>query len=259
MDLNRRKFINLAMAGAAATALTPATFAQATAEPKIKALVFDAFPIFDPRPIFDLADDLFPGRGAELSNIWRARQFEYTWLRSLGGKYVDFWQVTEDSLQFAAKLLKINLSSLKRSQLVQAYLALKPWPEVPDALTALKKAGFKLAFLSNFTPQMLDSAIHSSGLDGVFDEVISTDRAKTYKPATQAYQLALDVLKLSREEILFVPYAGWDAAGAKWFGYKTFWVNPMGLPGEELGVTPDASGSTLKDLVNYLTPTNPAA
>jgi len=252
MSFTRREFLNLTVAGVSAGILAPQALAQASGQRKIKAVVFDAFPIFDPRPIFKLVEQLFPEKGVELGNLWRTRQFEYCWLRSLAQNYADFWQVTEDALVFSAKMLKLELDAPKRTQLMQAYLALKPWPEVTAELANLKQAGFRLGFLSNFTLHMLATAIQSSKLDDVFEQVISTDEAKTYKPAPRAYQQAMDTFKLSREEILFVPFAGWDAAGAKWFGYPTFWVNRLNTPLEGLGTVPDGMGANLKDLVAYL-------
>jgi 2-haloacid dehalogenase len=120
------------------------------------------------------------------------------------------------------------------------------------ALGRLKKSAVQLALLSNFTPAMLDACIRSSGLDGMFEQVLSTDRAKTYKPDPHAYQLGTDSLKLKREEILFVAFAGWDAAGAKAFGYPTFWVNRLKVPVEELGEVPDGRGNDLSDLHEFL-------
>jgi 2-haloacid dehalogenase len=135
---------------------------------------------------------------------------------------------------------------------MQAYFELRAWPDVPPALAGLKKRGLRLAFLSNMTPKMLASNIKSAKLDGIFDQVLSTDPIRTYKPDPRAYQMAIDALGLKREEILFVPFAGWDAAGAKWFGYRTFWVNRLGLPPEELGVAVDASASSLSDIEKFL-------
>lgn len=252
MSLRRRQFLNL-VAGAAATGLLISTsLSQAATKPKLKAIAFDAFPIFDPRPVFALGEKLFPGRGAELGNAWRTRQFEYQWLRALSGRYADFWQATEDALVFSAKLLKLDLSPEKRQQLMQAYLALKAWPDVPVALQSLRSAGFRLAFLSNATPKILEAGIKNSGLEGVFEHVLSTDRLGTYKPDPRAYQMAIDAFKLKREEIVFVAFAGWDVAGAKWFGYPTFWVNRLNMPVEELGVAPDAIGKDLTDLVRFV-------
>lgn len=251
MPLNRREFLNLA-AASVAMAMLSAMPARAAGQQKIKAIAFDAFPIFDPRPVFALAEQLFPGHGVELSNLWRTRQFEYQWLRALSGQYADFWHATEDSLQFAADSLKLELTPDKRTRLMDAYLQLKAWPEVPAALAALKASGVRLAVLSNATPAILDASIKNSGLAGVFEHVLSTDSIKTYKPDPRAYQLAVDAFGLHKEEILFVAFAGWDAAGAKAFGYPTFWVNRLGLPPEQLGVSPDGAGKNLDDLTGFV-------
>ena len=253
MPINRREFVTL-IAGAAATSFlaTPSLAAGRPPVPKIKAIAFDAFPIFDPRPVFALVEQLFPDHGAELSNAWRTRQFEYTWLRSMSGRYADFWQVTEDALVYAAKALKLELTSEKRRTLMQAYLDLRIWPDVAPALKVLRNSNLRLGFLSNFTPQMLNAGIRNAGLDGVFEQVLSTDRVKAYKPDPRAYQIGVDAFGLSREEILFVAFAGWDAAGAKSFGYPTFWANRMNLPAEELGVAPDAVGRDLLELTKWI-------
>jgi len=252
MSLNRRQLLKLMAGSAAASLLTTSILAQAAKQPDIKAVAFDAFPIFDPRPIFALVETLFPGKGKELSNAWRIRQFEYQWLRALSGQYVDFWQATEDGLLFAVKQLKLEMSDEKREQIMNAYLNLKPWPDVIPALKSLKELKLRLAFLSNMTPKMLKTNMHNSGLDEYFEHVISTDSAKTYKPDPRAYQLGVDTLKLKREEIAFAAFAGWDVAGAKWFGYPTFWVNRVGFPSEELGVTPDGTGKSLVQLVDFV-------
>lgn len=250
--MKRRDFLNLAAASLAAGALESAPPAYAAANPQIRAVAFDAFPIFDPRPVFALAEQLFPGKGNELGNAWRTRQFEYQWLRALSGHYSDFWQVTEDALVFAARMLKLDLTAEKRRELMGAYLALKAWPDVPPALQALRSAGLRLAFLSNATPKILDSGIRNSGLQGVFEHVLSTDAVRTYKPDPKAYRMGIDAFGLRREEIAFVAFAGWDVAGAKWFGYPTFWVNRMNLPLEELGAAPDATGGSLAELVDFV-------
>jgi len=218
----------------------------------IRAVAFDAFPILDPRPVFALVDELYPERGVDLSNVWRTRQFEYTWLRTISRRYSDFWQVTDDALVFAAKAVKVDLTPEKRARLMEAYLKLRCWPEVPAALRSLRKAGFQLAFLSNMTARMLEAGIRNSQLDGVFDHVLTADRVRAYKPDPRAYRMGLDAFGLNPDQILFAAFAGWDAAGAKSFGYPTFWVDRQSQPAEELGVTPDAIGGNLNDLVAYL-------
>lgn len=251
MPFERRQFLSLAAAGIA-TGLFTTPFAQAAGNPKIKAIVFDAFPVFDPRPVFALAEQLFPGKGAALSAAWRTRQFEYQWLHVIYGRYVDFWQATDDALVFSAQMLKLDLSPEKHSALMNAYLNLTAWPDAPPALRELKRRGYKLAFLSNATPKILDAGIQNAELTGLFDRVLSTDAIRTFKPDPRAYEMAMDAFKLPRAEILFVAFAGWDAAGAKSFGYPTYWVNRLGLPAEQLGFLPDGTGKSLTDLVAFV-------
>lgn len=226
--------------------------AQRELEPSFKAIAFDAFPIFDPRPIARLAEDIYPGRGAELMSTWRARQFEYQWLRALAGQYVDFMQATEESLVFATEQLGLELSEESRRRLMSSYMNLSTWPDAVESVKALREAGLRLVFLSNMTEPMLSAGLEKADLTGDFEAVFSTDQVRSYKPDPKAYGIAAEKLKLSREEILFVAFAGWDAAGAKWFGYPTFWVNRLGGPMEELGVTPDAAGEDLQALVEYV-------
>ena len=252
MPLDRREFLNAAALGIVANALPPALTRAPASGRAIRAVAFDAFPIFDPRPVFGLVEKIFPGRGAELANAWKARQFEYQWLRALGGRYVDFWQATEDALTFAAHSLQLEMTDGQRAQLMNGYLDLRAWPEVPAALQRLKSAGLRLGFLSNMTPALLDAGIRNAGLDGMFEHVLSTDAIHSYKPDPRAYELGTKAFGLAKEEILFAPFAGWDAAGAKWFGYRTFWVNRAGSPEEQLGVAPDGVGRDLNELVAYL-------
>jgi 2-haloacid dehalogenase len=227
--------------------------AQAVSEPRFKVIAFDAFPIFDPRPIADLAEETFPGKGSELMNAWRARQFEYQWLRALAEQYVDFLQATEEGLVFAARSLDLDLTDARKDRLMSTYRNLSVWPDAVPSVKALREAGFRLVFLSNMTEEMLENGLEKANLRDEFEAIYSTDAVRSYKPARKAYQIAVDGLDLSREEILFVAFAGWDAAGAEWFGYPTYWVNRLGSPREELGVSPDAEGPDLKALVEYVT------
>jgi 2-haloacid dehalogenase len=254
MSRNRREFLNLMAGFTAASALRPSRSVLAAKAQKTKAVLFDAFPIFDPSPVFTLAEELFPSKGAELSDLWRNRQFEYTWLRALSRHYEDFWQVTEESLVFAARTLKLDLTAERRERLMNAYLALRPWLDVPAALNSLTGAGLRLGLLSNLTANMLDACIKSSGLEGKFQYVLSTDLVKTYKPDARAYQMGLDALRLRREEVVFVAFAGWDAAGAKWFGYPTFWANRRRQLAVEMGVQPDVTADDLTGLMNFVRP-----
>ncbi|MDR3465212.1 MAG: haloacid dehalogenase type II [Xanthobacteraceae bacterium] len=248
-QVDRRRLLRLATSAAAASTLAPA----ARAQPRARAVAFDGFVIFDPRPVATLAEELFPGKGEPLAALWRIRQFEYTWLRTLTGRYTDFWTVTRDALTYAAAATKVELTEGARDRLMQAFLTLKAYPDVADGLRALRDAGLRLAFLSNLTEHMLESAVASAGLDGLFEQNLSTDRVRAFKPDPRAYQMGIDVLGLSREEIVFAAFGGWDAAGAKSFGYRTFWANRLRLPVEELDVRPDAIGDNLQDLVRFAT------
>jgi 2-haloacid dehalogenase len=252
MSLNRREFLKLAGEGIAAGLLASSPWALAVSESKVKAIAFDAFTVFDPHSVSALAEKLFPGKGVDLSNAWRTRQFEYTWLRTICHRYADFWKVTDDALVFAAKLLKLELSPDKRHQLMNAYLELKPYPDVLPALKSLRSAGMRLAFLSNMTSAMLASATKSSGLEGIFEHALSTDAVKAYKPDPRAYQMGIDAFGLKVNEIAFCAFGGWDAVGAKSFGYPTYWADRLSLPTEELDILPDAIGANLADLENFV-------
>ena len=245
MLVDRREFVTLT----AATMVAPTAFA---AERPIKAIAFDGFPIIDSRPVFAKAEEMFPDKGRALSEAWRTRLFEYTWLRTLGGRYQDFWHVTEDSLVLAAKLTRIELAATQRDALMQSWLGLKAWGDVAQALKELKAAGIRMAFLANLTAPMLDAVVKNAGLEGFFEPHLSTDRVNVFKPDPRAYQMGPDAFRLSKEEIAFAAFAGWDVAGAKWFGYPTFWVNRMNAPVEELGVASDGTGSGMAELVKFV-------
>jgi len=247
MAIDRRRFLDLSAASIVASALPPVRL-PVRVGPRFRAVAFDGFAVFDPRPIASLADALFPGKGGELMSAWRSRQFEYQWLRALGGRYEDFWRTTEESLVFAAAQARLELTKANRERLMGAYLELTAWPDAREALLALHGAGVRLAFLSNMTEKMLESGIRNAGLDRLFEHVLSTDAIRSYKPDPRAYQMAVDRFGLRKEEILYVAFAGWDAAGARWFGYTTLWTNRLGLPAEELAAIPDETRRDLADL-----------
>jgi 2-haloacid dehalogenase len=249
MPITRRDTLGLAASMLAAALMPSVSRAE---DATIEVVLFDAFPVFDPRPIFENLETVAPGRGKKLGDLWRTRQFEYTWIRTVAGEYEDFWKVSRDALVYAAEATNVSLSPRQVDKIMRGYLELKAWPEAPAALQTLKDEGFRLAFLSNFTPRMLNSAIESAGLKDLFERALSTDAVNSFKPDPRAYRFAIEVLGTPRDRILFVPFAGWDAAGAKWFGYETFWVNRLETPPEELGVKADGMGSNLDDLVEYL-------
>src|SRR5215510_15149334 len=192
MPLNRREFLSLGAGSVATSLLVTTPLAQAGTKLPIKAIAFDAFTTFDPRPVFALAERLFPSKGAELSNAWRIRQFEYQWLRALAGHYADFWQATEEALVFAANLLKLDLSADKRDRLMRAHLELQAWPDAGPALRSLRDSGVRLALLSNATPGMLDAWTRRSSLENIYEYVLSTNTIRTYKPDPRAYQMGVE-------------------------------------------------------------------
>ncbi len=218
---------------------------------RIKALVFDAYgTLFDVHSVVSACNESFPGQGAALSQAWRAKQLEYTWLRSLMGRYEDFWRVTESALQFACKSLGLECPPARRARLMEAYLHLDPFPEVRQALSNL--SDYSLAILSNGSPRMLRAAVESAGFKGVFSRVISVDEAKIYKPSPRVYRLAPEKLHVAKTAIGFVSSNGWDVIGAKSFGFWTCWVNRSRAPADELGFAADGTVNTLTDLVDAL-------
>jgi 2-haloacid dehalogenase len=222
--------------------------------PEIQALAFDAYgTLFDLRPLGTLCQELFPGRGAELGRLWRAKQVEYAWLLTLTGLYEDFWHVTDAALTFACRALGLSCPSATRDRLMDAYLHLRPYPDVIPALKALSE--FTLVIVSNGTPQMLHAAVARAGLEGMFSHIISVEEAKAYKPSPQAYRLACQKTGLDKDRIGFVSSNAWDVIGAKAFGYWTCWVNRDDSPGEELGFVPDLTVLSLPELAEHTTPT----
>jgi 2-haloacid dehalogenase len=213
--------------------------------------VFDAYgTLFDVHSVVSLCDELFLGHGVALSQLWRAKQLEYSWLRSLMGHYENFWRVTESALVFACKSLQLTCGPAERARLMRAYLALKPFPEVREALAAL--ADFRLAILSNGTPRMLGAAVKSCGLEGIFRHVISVDGVETYKPSPVVYELATRTLKVDKPAMGFVSSNSFDVNGAKAFGFWTCWVNRSDAYPDELGFKPDATVKALTELVDAL-------
>ncbi|MBU6492165.1 MAG: haloacid dehalogenase type II [Burkholderiales bacterium] len=217
------------------------------------AIVFDAYgTLFDVYSVAALAEKVYPGRGEQLSQIWRAKQLEYCFLRTAGNRYENFWSVTRSALRYAAQRLSLSLTSEVCEQLMDAYLHLAPFPENLAVLRSLKDLGVKLAILSNGTRSMLEAAVHSAGMEGLFSHVLSVDPIRKFKPDPQVYQLACDALGSPASRIIFVSSNGWDVSGAGWFGFRTFWVNRRRDPIEQLSNTPWQIGDTLTDLLRNL-------
>jgi 2-haloacid dehalogenase len=214
----------------------------------IRAMVFDAYgTLFAVASAAERArDDLGP-RWQTLADTWRAKQLQYTWLRSLMGRHADFWQVTGDALDFALETMGIRDSDL-RARLMALYEHLGPYPEVRETLERLRAGGLRLAVLSNGTPRMLSAAAESAKLDHLLDAILSVEEVGIYKPHPSVYQLAVDRLRVPAPEIAFVSSNGWDAHGAKVFGFRVAWCNRTGQPLECLPGEPDVEIRTLAEL-----------
>lgn len=249
MAISRRRMLQVSAAGGFMALAASKTLA--ISQPRTRAVFFDAFAIFDPGSVSLVAKNAFGDRSEEFMRIWRTKQFEYTWLRNSGGVYKNFWDVTRDALGFAEQQLGLRLQPDTRRSLLNSYLKLQPWPDVPAGIEILRSKGLKLGILSNFTDAMLDSNIENAvGLK--LDVCLSTDAVRRFKPDPQAYAIGEDALKLPREEIIYVAFAGWDAAGAAWFGYRTFWLNRLRAVEEHLDTSIAAAGTQFDDLVKFL-------
>lgn len=220
---------------------------------EISALVFDAYgTLFDVHSVTRVADSLFPGKGALLSQAWRSKQLEYTWLRSLMGRYEDFSRVTASSLEWAIESLGLDTDESARRALIDEYRKLATFPEVPAAIERLAQSR-PLAILSNGHPDMLHAVVEHNGLTDRFrGGVLSVHAAKIFKPDASVYRIAEERLGVPRALMGFVSSNGWDVAGAKSFGFRAFWVNRAGAPVERLGVRPDATVRNLGELAELV-------
>lgn len=251
MKIRRREFIGLL----SAAGIGASGFSERVAFPKtgrIQAIAIDAFVVFDPRPIAESTEELFPGRGKEFANLWRTRQFEYTWLRTIGNRYKDFRQVTEDALNHVASELRISLTETQRERLLAMYGRLPVWPDVPETLAELRRRNIRMAFLSNLSATMLDSNLAAVKLSEFFEPHLTTDRVQSFKPSPAAYEMGPNGFGLDLPEIAFAASASWDAVGAKWFGYPTVWVNRTNAQSEHLDIQADAMTPKFKGVAEWL-------
>jgi 2-haloacid dehalogenase len=211
-----------------------------------RAFVFDAYgTLFDVHSVV-AALQLVTADAEAVSLQWRAKQLEYTWLRSLMGSYADFWAVTDEALRFALKRFGIRVTPDQHAALLEAYLHLSAYPEIPGTLAAL--APRPCLILSNGSPRMLEAAVASSGLAGQFTHLLSADLVKAYKPDPRVYALAFNALGLPKEAIVFVSSNSFDVMGAKAYGFQVAWVNRTNTQADELGLAADIVLSRLDDL-----------
>jgi 2-haloacid dehalogenase len=214
----------------------------------IRACIFDAYgTLFDFSSAVKRCCILPDDKRERLTSLWRKKQVQYTWLRTIQGRYTDFWSVTEDALDFALDSLDLADQTL-RKLLMNSYLSLEPFPEVAEVLVSLRRAGFVTAILSNGSPHMLDSIVCAAGLTGLFDSVLSADAVKLYKTHPRVYQYALDSLGVRAEEVSFQSSNAWDAHGASDFGMQVVWCNRYGQRAERLPGSPQHEIRTLSEL-----------
>lgn len=217
----------------------------------IKTCIFDAY-----GTLFDVASaarqlseqpgqEEFARHAAKLSNDWRLKQLQYTWLRAITGAHTDFWQVTQDGLDFALEASGLDGDAKLRETLLALYWELQAYPEVPAMLKRLQEQGKNVAILSNGSPAMLEAAVDRAGLNNLLDEVLSVESVGVFKPHRSVYELVGKTFGCSPKQVLFVSSNGWDAAGAAGFGFQTVWVNRAGDPMDRLPWTPQ---TVLSDL-----------
>jgi 2-haloacid dehalogenase len=212
----------------------------------LEALVFDAYgTLFDVHSVMRRCESLYPGRHVQLSQLWRAKQLEYTWLRSLMRRYAPFSTVTREALAHSCEALGLELTAERMEALMAEYNMLAAYADVPKALSSL--GAVKKAILSNGSPDMLEPLVAHSGLE--LDALISVHEVGIFKPAPAVYELALRRLDVAKEKIGFVSSNCWDALGAKSFGFTVFWLNRAGAPLERLGFKPDRIVERLDEIL----------
>lgn len=237
--------------------------------------VFDAYgTLYDVQSVASATEDAFPGHGEAITQIWRLKQLEYTWLRSLMGRYKDFWTVTGKSLAYTLKSLGLEAAPETFESILKRYLHLRPYPEALEALEGLRRQGHRLAILSNGSQSMLDALVENTGFDQVLDAVLSVDAKGIFKPSPQSYSLVSEKLGVPAGEVVFVSCNPFDVSGAKSYGFKVAWIERVpaavlqaevraaGAPGpatmfkilrmraDELGFDPDVRILSLTDLMD---------
>jgi 2-haloacid dehalogenase len=236
--------------------------------------VFDAYgTLYDVHSVASATEEAFPGHGGEITQVWRLKQLEYTWLRSLMGRYEDFWTVTRESLAYTLKALGLEATPATFEAILQRYLHLRPYPEAKEALDGLRKQGHRLAILSNGSQSMLDELVRNTGLDNALDAVLSVDAKKIFKPSPQSYSLVQEKLGVTADQVVFVSCNPFDVSGAKNFGFNVAWIERvpaaalqtelrasntispatmfkiLRMRNDELGFEPDVCIRSLTDLI----------
>ena len=217
----------------------------------IKAIIFDAYgTLFDVNSAAEKCKSKIGDKWENFANYWRTTQLEYTWLRSLMNRHKDFWQITEDSLDKSMKVFKID--NRMKSELLDLYKVLSPYPEVKDTLEKLKKKKYKLAILSNGTPALLNELVKSNNLENLFDNIFSIEKVGIFKPSSKVYDMPINNYKIKKEEIAFLSANSWDVSGGGNYGYNSIWVNRANSIFDNLDYKPSVEIKNLEQLNKIL-------
>ena len=218
---------------------------------KIKAIIFDAYgTLFDVNSAAEKCKEKLGDKWEGFANYWRTTQLEYTWLRSLMRRHKDFWQITEDSLDKSMNFY--NIDNSMRSELLNLYKVLSPFTEVRDTLKKLKQSNYKLAILSNGTPDLLNELVVSNQLKDIFDDIFSVEEAGIFKPDSKVYDLPINKYNIEKNEVLFLSTNTWDVSGAGNYGYNTVWVNRNNNIFDKLDFEPNQQISNLSELLDLI-------
>ena len=217
----------------------------------IKAIIFDAYgTLFDVNSAAEKCKEKLGDKWEGFANYWRTTQLEYTWLRSLMRRHKDFWQITEDSLDKSMNFY--NIDNSMRTELLNLYKVLSPFTEVRDALNKLKQSNYKLAILSNGTPDLLNELVVSNQLKDIFDDIFSAEEAGIFKPDSKVYDLPINKYNIEKNEVLFLSANTWDVSGAGNYGYNTVWVNRNNNIFDKLDFEPNQQISNLSELLDLI-------
>ena len=216
-----------------------------------KAIIFDAYgTLFDVNSAAEKCKDKIGDKWEGFANYWRTTQLEYTWLRSLMKRHKDFWQITEDSLEKSMK--KFNINNNMRNELLSLYKVLSTFSEVNETLQNLKRKNFKLAILSNGTPELLNHLVSTNNLENIFDDIFSIEEVKIYKPDSRVYDLPIKKFKFRKDEIVFLSANTWDVSGAGNYGFNSIWVNRSNNIFDSLDFKPNIEIKSLNELLSII-------
>ncbi len=217
----------------------------------VKAIIFDAYgTLFDVNSAAEKCKERLGDKWEGFANYWRTTQLEYTWLRSLMRRHKNFWQITEDSLDKSMNFY--NIDNSMRTELLNLYKVLSPFTEVNDALKKLKQSNYKLAILSNGTPDLLNELVVSNQLKDIFDDIFSVEEVGIFKPDSKVYDLPINKYKIEKNEVLFLSANTWDVSGAGNYGYNTVWVNRNNNIFDKLDFEPNQQISNLSELLDLI-------